>query len=69
MPSGGSYYSDNQGMTALGWLDPDTVLFEVRPKSAPDLTWLVTWDVETGELLKVGSRISGGAFAVAVDAL
>lgn len=39
--SAGSYYSDNNGLTALDWLDSDTVLAEVRPRNAPDVTFAI----------------------------
>jgi|GEM_PF-3373481 len=69
VPSRASYYSDNGGLSPVGWLDPDTVLVAVRPRSDPDTTWLVTWDVETGELARAASYATGTRIVLASVAL
>lgn len=68
-PSRATYYSDNGGLTAVGWLDGDTVLAEVRPRKDFDVTYLITWDVETGELRRAGSYVTATAVVFAIDAL
>ncbi|GAB2876431.1 hypothetical protein [Nocardioides pacificus] len=44
------WYGDT--LTPLAWLDDDTVLFTVIPKDAAK-QYLVTWDVDSGELARV----------------
>lgn len=49
VPTAGHWYSDGGHLTPLAWLGEDTVLFSVTPQGAVT-TYLVTWDVESGEL-------------------
>lgn len=46
------YYVDGGTLTPIAWLDDDTVAFTVLPKGAPK-SYLVTWDVETGDLSRI----------------
>jgi hypothetical protein len=55
-----SYYVDGGALSARAWLDDDTVLFSVHPLRAGE-AYLVTWDVESGELRGVTSW--GGAYS------
>jgi hypothetical protein len=66
---GRAYYADSAGLTATGWLDDDTVLAQVRPKSEPTTTWVITWNVETGELRRAGSYPTDARLTFAIDAL
>jgi hypothetical protein len=52
VPYEASYYVDGGTLTPIGWLDDDTVLFTVLPKNAAK-QYLMTWDVETGEVSRV----------------
>lgn len=60
-----STYSDNGHLTALGFLDADTVLYLVGPAEYVDRrlvvdAWhLVTWDVETGEFERIATGPEG----------
>jgi hypothetical protein len=53
LPLGGPrYYSDAGNSSGVVWLDDDTVAFTVLPKDAAK-EYLVTWNVETGELSRI----------------
>lgn len=69
VPSAASYYTDSGGLTPVGWLNPDTVLVAVRPRDDFDTTWLVTWDVDTGELARAASYATGTNIAFSLLAL
>ena len=70
VPTRNTYYSDSANLTPIGFTSPDTVLAEVRPAKSPRTTWLITWNVETGELRKVASfPTEQPPFALALDAL
>ncbi len=62
-------YSDSGWMTALGWLGDDTVLATVRPRDDASTSWLFTWDVESGDLHRVGSHPWDITVAVAIGSL
>ena len=54
-------YSDNAHLTALGFVDPDTVLLIVTPMNfrtmdpEDGLTHLVSWDFRTGAFARLAS--------------
>ncbi len=69
-------YSDNGHLTALGFVDPDTVLYVVGPAEHVDRrlvvdSWhLVAWDLETGEFERLTTgRDAMRWIVVAPDAL
>jgi hypothetical protein len=71
-----SVYSDNAHLTALGFVDPDTVLLMVTPMdfrtmSLEDgVTHLVSWDFRSGDFARLGSGGPGMRWiAVAPDLL
>lgn len=64
-----TWYSDGGALTAIGWLDDDTVLAQVQPRADADTVWLVTWDVESGELRRVGSYPRDVTMAFATEAM
>ena len=71
-----SVYSDNAHLTALGFVDPDTVLLMVTPMDfrtmGPEdgVTHLVSWDFRTGDFTRLGSGGPGMRWiAVAPDLL
>lgn len=64
VPDQSGYYVDGGVLTPVTWLDGDTVAFTVLPKDAPK-EYLMTWDVETGEVSRVScwSRSYDAVFA------
>jgi hypothetical protein len=58
-----AYYSDNGHLTAVGFLDADTVLYLVGPPARPATgghRWhLVAWDLRTGEFRRLASGPEG----------
>jgi hypothetical protein len=52
VPDQVGYYVDGGVLTPVAWVDDDTVAFTVLPKDAPK-EYLLTWDVETGEVSRV----------------
>lgn len=52
VPDQASYYVDGGLLTPVAWLDDDVLAFTVRPRDAAK-TYLVTWNVETGELSRI----------------
>jgi hypothetical protein len=63
------WYSDGAGLTAIGWLDDDTVLAEVQPRSDAATTWVVTWNVDSGDLRRVASYPADVNLTFAIDEL
>jgi hypothetical protein len=64
-------YTCGSQLLPIGWVDADTVLVSaaaVRGSEAGGRT-LVTWQVETGELLRVGRAPEGASYDIAVGAL
>lgn len=68
-----TWYSDNGGITALAWLDDDTVLLSVVPEppgqALANTRYLVTWNVETGDLTLAGTTPATFAVSVAQDTI
>ncbi len=64
-----AYYADSGGLTAVGWLDDDTVLAKLRLRTETSTTWVITWNVETGDLRRVGSYPTDATLAFALGAL
>jgi hypothetical protein len=69
-------YSDNGHLTALGFLDADTVVYLVGParhvdrRIVVDAWHLIAWDLESGELQRLATGSEGmQTIAVAVGAL
>ncbi len=52
VPDQRGYYVDGGTLTPIAWLDDDTVAFTVLPKGAAK-EYLVTWNVDTGELARI----------------
>ena len=61
------------GLVPFGWVDDDEVLARVIPKSSGGgesaVAYLITWDVETGELARVSSYDVTSSVALAADLL
>ena len=52
VPDDHDYYAQMEELRPVAWLDDDTLAFTVLPKDAPK-EYLLTWNVETGELSRI----------------
>ena len=68
VPYEASHYVDGGTLTPVAWLDEDTVAFTVLPKDAPK-EYLLTWDVETGEISRVSCWLTSYDAVFATDLL
>lgn len=55
-------------LTVVAWVDDDTVAFTVQPPGAPK-EYLVTWNVETGELSRISCWLTSFQASFATDLL
>lgn len=68
VPDVGAGYGDLGAIKPLAWLDEDTVVFTVLPDGAPK-EYLLTWNVETGELSRISCWLSSETAVFATDLL
>jgi hypothetical protein len=68
VPDQVGYYVDGGVLTPIAWLDDDTVAFTVLPEDAPK-EYLLTWDVETGEISRVSCWLTSYDVVFATDLL
>lgn len=60
--------ADSDHLTPVAWLDDDTVAFTVQPPGAPK-EYLVTWNVETGELSRISCWLTSFRASLATGLL
>lgn len=65
---GHDYYAHAEELRPIAWLDDDTLAFTVLPKGAPK-EYLLTWNVETGELSRVSCWLASYSAVFATDLL
>ena len=68
VPDDHDYYVQAEELRPLTWLDADTLAFTVLPRGAAK-EYLLTWDVETGEISRVSCWLASYDAVFATDLL